>query len=59
VVLAKSVASLTLVKAVWFGADVNWGRALCARGYPEIDFDPHRVEVTTLGQGPGSSGVGR
>jgi glutamate N-acetyltransferase/amino-acid N-acetyltransferase len=45
VVLAKSVASSSLVKAACFGADANWGRVLCALGYAGIDFDPHKVEI--------------
>ncbi|MDR3341668.1 MAG: bifunctional glutamate N-acetyltransferase/amino-acid acetyltransferase ArgJ [Treponema sp.] len=45
-VLAKSVASSSLVKAACFGADANWGRVLCALGYSGAAFDPATVEVT-------------
>jgi glutamate N-acetyltransferase/amino-acid N-acetyltransferase len=43
--LAKSVISSTLFKAAIFGADANWGRALCAMGYSGEEFDPERVDV--------------
>jgi glutamate N-acetyltransferase/amino-acid N-acetyltransferase len=44
-VLAKSVASSSLVKAACFGADANWGRVLCAMGYSGADFDPEKTNV--------------
>ncbi|MDR1329138.1 MAG: bifunctional glutamate N-acetyltransferase/amino-acid acetyltransferase ArgJ [Oscillospiraceae bacterium] len=44
--LAKSVISSTLFKAAIFGADANWGRALCAMGYSGEAFDPDRVDVS-------------
>ena len=44
-VLAKSVATSSLVKAACFGADANWGRVLCALGYAGPEFDPNRTEV--------------
>jgi glutamate N-acetyltransferase/amino-acid N-acetyltransferase len=44
-VLAKSVASSSLVKAACFGADANWGRILCAMGYSGAEFDPERTNV--------------
>ncbi|MDR1074317.1 MAG: bifunctional glutamate N-acetyltransferase/amino-acid acetyltransferase ArgJ [Treponema sp.] len=43
--LAKSVASSSLVKTAIFGADANWGRALCALGYAGVDFDPEKVDM--------------
>jgi glutamate N-acetyltransferase/amino-acid N-acetyltransferase len=45
-VLARSVASSSLVKAACFGADANWGRVLCAMGYSGVDFDPAGVDVS-------------
>jgi glutamate N-acetyltransferase/amino-acid N-acetyltransferase len=45
-VLAKSVASSSLVKAACFGADANWGRILCAMGYSGAEFDPDRTNVS-------------
>jgi glutamate N-acetyltransferase/amino-acid N-acetyltransferase len=44
--LAKSVVSSTLFKAALFGADANWGRALCAMGYSGAEFDPLKVSIT-------------
>jgi glutamate N-acetyltransferase/amino-acid N-acetyltransferase len=48
-ILAKSVASSSLVKAACFGADANWGRVLCAMGYgadnAAVDFNPQKVDV--------------
>ncbi|MDR0401055.1 MAG: bifunctional glutamate N-acetyltransferase/amino-acid acetyltransferase ArgJ [Treponema sp.] len=44
-ILAKAVASSSLVKAACFGADANWGRVLCALGYAGVDFDPAAVAV--------------
>ncbi|MDR1065247.1 MAG: bifunctional glutamate N-acetyltransferase/amino-acid acetyltransferase ArgJ [Oscillospiraceae bacterium] len=44
--LAKSVISSTLFKAAIFGADANWGRALCAMGYSGETFDSDRVDVS-------------
>jgi len=45
-VLAKAVASSSLVKAACFGADANWGRILCAMGYSGAEFDPDRTNVS-------------
>ncbi|MDR2687098.1 MAG: bifunctional glutamate N-acetyltransferase/amino-acid acetyltransferase ArgJ [Oscillospiraceae bacterium] len=42
---ARGVISSSLVKAAMFGADANWGRALCALGYSGADFDPALVSV--------------
>ena len=44
-VLAKSIASSSLVKAAIFGADANWGRVLCAMGYSGAEFDTEAVLV--------------
>jgi len=44
--LAKSVASSSLVKAACFGADANWGRVLCAMGYSGADFSESKVSVS-------------
>jgi glutamate N-acetyltransferase/amino-acid N-acetyltransferase len=44
-ILAKSVASSSLVKAACFGADANWGRILCAMGYSGAEFDPSLTSV--------------
>jgi len=44
-VLAKSVVSSSLVKAMIYGHDANSGRILCALGYSGIDFDPEKVDL--------------
>jgi glutamate N-acetyltransferase/amino-acid N-acetyltransferase len=41
-ILAKSVASSSLVKAAVFGADANWGRVLCALGYADAKYGSER-----------------
>ncbi len=48
--LAKSVCSSSLLKAAMFGADANWGRALCAMGYSGAEFDPEAVDVEFLSE---------
>ncbi|MDR2135901.1 MAG: bifunctional glutamate N-acetyltransferase/amino-acid acetyltransferase ArgJ [Treponema sp.] len=49
--LARAVASSSLVKAACFGADANWGRVLCAMGYAGADFDPAVVALRFAGAG--------
>ncbi len=44
--ISKSVVSSDLFKAAMFGADANWGRALCAIGYTEGDFAVDNIDVT-------------
>jgi len=41
--LARSVVSSSLFKSAIYGADANWGRALCAMGYSGVQFSPERV----------------
>lgn len=43
---AKSVICSSLFKAAMFGADANWGRALCAIGYSGADVDVEKVAMT-------------
>lgn len=43
--IARSVVSSNLFKAALFGADANWGRALCAMGYSGGVFDPSKVDI--------------
>ena len=43
--VAKSVIGSNLLKAAIFGADANWGRALCAIGYADADVDVTKVEM--------------
>jgi glutamate N-acetyltransferase/amino-acid N-acetyltransferase len=48
-ILARAVASSSLVKAACFGADANWGRVLCALGYAGRPLDPESVAVRFAG----------
>ncbi len=45
-IVAKSVITSSLVKAMIFGEDANSGRILCAVGYAGADFDMNKVDVT-------------
>ena len=45
-ICAKSIVCSSLFKAAMFGADANWGRALCAIGYSGADIDVNLVDVT-------------
>ena len=47
--LARSVVSSSLVKAMVFGKDANCGRILCALGYAGVPFDPAVIEVWLKG----------
>ena len=44
-VVAKSIATSTLVKAAVFGEDANWGRVLCAAGYSGVELDPGKLAL--------------
>lgn len=44
-IAAKSVICSSLFKAAMFGADANWGRALCAIGYSGADIDINKVDI--------------
>ena len=44
-VLAKSIISSNLVKAMLYGNDANSGRVLCAMGYSGEKFDPEKVDL--------------
>lgn len=45
VLLAKSVACSSLVKAAMYGNDANWGRVMCALGYAGVSFDPSLTDI--------------
>ncbi len=49
-ICAKSIVCSSLFKAAMFGADANWGRALCAIGYSGAEVDVNRVDVTFKSQ---------
>ncbi len=42
---ARTVATSPLVKTAMAGADVNWGRIICALGYSGARFDPEKVDI--------------
>ena len=49
-VLARSVVSSSLVKAMIYGRDANCGRVLCALGYAGPAFDPAVIELYLNGE---------
>jgi glutamate N-acetyltransferase/amino-acid N-acetyltransferase len=44
--VAKSIAHSPLVKAAFYGEELNWGRILCAAGYSGVMFDSERVALS-------------
>lgn len=44
--VAKAIITSSLFKAAMFGADANWGRALCAIGYSGADVDISKIDVS-------------
>jgi len=44
-IVARSVATSSLVKTAFFGEDANWGRIIAAVGYSGIDVDPNRIDI--------------
>ncbi|WP_077326840.1 bifunctional glutamate N-acetyltransferase/amino-acid acetyltransferase ArgJ [Virgibacillus siamensis] len=44
--IGKSIVGSSLVKTAIFGADVNWGRIICAAGYSGIPFNTKKVSVS-------------
>ena len=49
-IAAKSVICSSLFKSAMFGADANWGRALCAIGYSGADIDINQVDIVFKSQ---------
>ena len=49
-ILARSVVSSSLVKAMIYGKDANCGRILCALGYAGPKFDPAVIELYLNGK---------
>ena len=43
--VARSVATSTLVKTAFFGADPNWGRIIAAVGYSGVPLDGERIDI--------------
>lgn len=44
-IVSKSVITSSLFKAAMFGKDANWGRALCAMGYSNAEFDASNIDL--------------
>ncbi len=49
--VARQIATSSLVKTAFYGADPNWGRILCAAGYAGIDLDPARLALWLAADG--------
>lgn len=47
--VAKTIVGSSLVKTAVFGADVNWGRVICAIGYAGASFDATQVDIAIGG----------
>jgi glutamate N-acetyltransferase/amino-acid N-acetyltransferase len=43
--VARAIAHSPLVKTALYGADVNWGRIVCAAGYSGVPVDPDRIAL--------------
>ena len=43
--IARAIATSSLVKTAWAGADPNWGRMLAAIGYSPVKIDPARISI--------------
>ena len=50
-IVAKSVVTSSLIKAMIFGEDANAGRIYCALGYADADFDISKVDVEMASEG--------
>ena len=48
--IARAIATSSLVKTAWAGADPNWGRMLAAIGYSPVKVDPARIGIYLGGQ---------
>jgi len=44
-VISKSVITSSLFKSAMFGEDANWGRALCAIGYADAEFNAETIDI--------------
>ena len=43
--VARSVATSTLVKTAFFGADANWGRIIAAVGYSGVEVNQNQIDI--------------
>ncbi len=55
--LARGVIASSLVKSMFFGADANWGRLLCAMGYSGAEFDISKVGISMSSRAGSVKGV--
>ncbi len=44
-IVAKAVATSSLVKTAFFGEDANWGRIIAAVGYAGVEVDPENIDI--------------
>jgi glutamate N-acetyltransferase/amino-acid N-acetyltransferase len=49
--VAKTIATSTLVKTAVYGEDANWGRVICAAGYSGVAIEPERLALRLSGEG--------
>ncbi|MBI4978883.1 MAG: bifunctional glutamate N-acetyltransferase/amino-acid acetyltransferase ArgJ [Spirochaetes bacterium] len=47
--IAQTIATSSLVKTAFYGADANWGRILAAAGRAGVKFDPARTTLSING----------
>jgi glutamate N-acetyltransferase/amino-acid N-acetyltransferase len=47
--VARAIATSTLVKCAFHGADPNWGRLVCAAGNARVPLDERRLDVGIAG----------
>jgi glutamate N-acetyltransferase/amino-acid N-acetyltransferase len=47
--VARAIATSTLCKCAFHGADPNWGRILCAAGNAGVPLDQHRLDIGIAG----------
>ncbi|HEX9778830.1 MAG TPA: bifunctional glutamate N-acetyltransferase/amino-acid acetyltransferase ArgJ [Geopsychrobacteraceae bacterium] len=44
-IVARTVATSSLVKTAFFGEDANWGRIIAAVGYSGVEIDQERIDI--------------
>ena len=44
-VVARTVATSSLVKTAFFGEDANWGRIIAAVGYAGVEIRPEKIDI--------------
>jgi glutamate N-acetyltransferase/amino-acid N-acetyltransferase len=46
--VSRAVIGSDLFKCAMYGADANWGRAICAAGYSGAEIDPLKIDITFI-----------